>query len=132
VHELSVARSLTDLVCEQLNGSDSPAERVSAVRLRIGAMAGLAPEALRSAFRAAVVGTPMEGSDLQIETVDLVVWCPQCRQEVLLRDIRFLRCPVCQTRTPSIIQGNELEIASIEVMNAAENPPGSTTNPEEK
>ena len=82
--------------------------------------------------RGAVVGTPMEGSDLQIETIDLVVWCPHCRQEALLRDIRFLHCPVCQTRTPSIIQGNELEIASIEVMNAAENPPGSTANPEEK
>ena len=132
MHELSVARSLTDFVCEQLSGSELASGRVSTVHLRLGAMAGLAPVALQSAFRAAIVGTLLEGSELEIETVDLVVWCPQCRQEVLLKDIRFLRCPACQTRTPSIVQGKELEIASIEVMNATQDSAGSGTDSEEK
>jgi hydrogenase nickel incorporation protein HypA/HybF len=130
-----MARSVVDFVCEQLDAGDESATasetRVASVHLRIGVMAGVVPQALRSAFRASAIGTQLEGAELHIETVDLVVWCPQCKQEQLLENTRQLRCPVCSTRTPRIMQGRELEIASIEVIDAATaaNRTSSTANP---
>jgi hypothetical protein len=60
----------------------------------------------------------------------------------LLDDLRQLRCPVCQNRTRQVVQGQELEIASIEVVNtdaaaatgitpiAAANPASPPANPQ--
>jgi hydrogenase nickel incorporation protein HypA/HybF len=117
VHETSVAQSLAEFVREQMSGDpDRPARRVVKVSVRLGAMCGLLPHALKNAYRAAVAGTALRGCELEIETLSLVVWCPQCQEQRLLEDIRSLRCPVCQIRTPQIIQGNEMEIASIDVI----------------
>ena len=118
VHEASVAQSLADFVQEQVFAppAQQPSRRVSRISVRLGAMCGLLPHALKSAYREAVAGTALDGCELEIETLSLVVWCPQCQEQRLLEDTRALRCPVCQTRTPQIIQGNEMEIASIEVI----------------
>jgi hydrogenase nickel incorporation protein HypA/HybF len=117
VHEISVARSLADFVCEQIAGSAlaGGTSRVARVRVRVGAMAGIVPQALKSAFCAAVVGTALQGSELEIEAVDLIVWCPRCHQQQMLSGIARLRCPVCDSPTPRIVHGKELEIASIEM-----------------
>ena len=132
MHELSVARSLADFVCEQVAGTELVVDghRVSRVFVRVGAMAAIVPQALKTAFREAVVGTPLQGSTLEIEAVDLIVWCPHCQQEQMLSGITRLRCPVCDTPTPRIVQGKELEIASIEVEEIAREPaavPTATT-----
>lgn len=130
VHELSVAQSLADFVAEQTSGTDTePPQRVSKIRVRLGAMCGLLPQALKSAYRAAVADTALNGCELEIETLSLVVWCPTCQEQRLLEDIRLLRCPVCQARTPQIIQGNELEIESIEVFDAAKDLTGPPKYP---
>ena len=116
VHEPTVAQSLAEFVREQTSDGDSePPQRVSKVKLRLGAMCGLLPHTLKSAYRTAVAQTSLKGSELEIETLSLVVWCPACHEQRLLEDVRQLRCPVCQTRTPQIIQGNELDIVSIDM-----------------
>ena len=116
VHEPTVAKSLAEFVREQTSDGDSePPHRVSKVKLRLGAMCGLLPHALKCAYRTAVAQTSLKGCELEIETLSLVVWCPTCHEQRLLEDVRQLRCPVCQTRTPQIIQGNELDIVSIDM-----------------
>jgi hydrogenase nickel incorporation protein HypA/HybF len=130
VHEVSVARSLVEFVRQELASSDpSPgAGRITRVRVRLGAMCGLTAHALKSAYRAAVIGTPLEGCELDIETVDLIVWCPHCHARREVTDVRYLRCPVCKTRTPQIVQGREMEIEAIEVADPAgdlAHPPGA-------
>ena len=65
VHELSIALSLVDAVCEEL--PKLGAVRVAAVRLRIGAMSGVAPDALEFAFDVAAGDTPIAGAELAIE-----------------------------------------------------------------
>ena len=132
MHELSIARSLADFVCDQTADLDATRERVSVVRIRIGAMSGVVPQALRSAYRAAVAGTPLLSATLEMETVDLVIWCPKCGQERLLEDISQLCCPVCQARSSKIVQGKELEITSIEVIDATEDSSDSPANTQEK
>jgi hydrogenase nickel incorporation protein HypA/HybF len=112
MHELSVAKNLIDLVVERLDDQ----QRALSVRVRIGVLNCVVPQSLRSAYRAAVVGTLLAGCRLEIETVDLIVWCPACEAERALSNPARLVCPVCQARTPKIVQGNELEVESIEVV----------------
>jgi hydrogenase nickel incorporation protein HypA/HybF len=128
MHELSIARSLIEVATEQLGPAESKTEAgyVSAVKVRIGVLSGVVPEALRTAFEMAAVGTDLDGASLEIEQVDLAVWCPDCAAERVLPDTRRLSCPACNAPTPRIVRGRELELVSIEVADAAENR-GSTT-----
>lgn len=129
MHELSVARSLVDVVLGQLERSPyGPACRVSAVRVKVGAMSAVVPEALASAFPAAASGTPLDGARLDLERVPLVAWCPSCAEERTLPSVQRLRCPTCGTPTPRIIHGRELEVVSVEVVpDATAHPPTAST-----
>lgn len=112
--ELTIAQSIADFVCDQLPAPEEHGPAVAKVRLKIGVLCGASPQALKAAFRSVVVGTHLEETAIEIETADLVVWCSQCHQEQLLDDPRHVRCPVCRSRTPKIIQGNEFEITAVE------------------
>ena len=65
MHELSIAVSIVDIAQEQL--SRHGGERVRAVHLELGPLAGVAREALLFSFGLASEGTPVEGSQLIIE-----------------------------------------------------------------
>ena len=65
MHELSIAISLVELACEEKQRRDLP--RVQAVRLRLGARAGVVKEALVFSFEVAAAGTCIEGAALRIE-----------------------------------------------------------------
>jgi hydrogenase nickel incorporation protein HypA/HybF len=120
LHELSIAQSMIELAAEQLAriGVDSSNLRVKMLSVRVGVMSGVVPEALKSAFDVAVIGTPLADSTLEVQTVGLAIWCEQCRAERELPNIGTLRCPVCQARTPKVVRGEELELTSMEVVNA--------------
>jgi hydrogenase nickel incorporation protein HypA/HybF len=65
MHELSIAISLVELACEEKQRRDLP--EVHAVRLRLGARAGVVKEALTFSFELATAGTCIEGAALYIE-----------------------------------------------------------------
>ena len=65
MHELSIALSLVDAIAEELPNLGSV--RVIAARVRIGALSGVAPEALSFAFDVATDGSPIAGSSIEIE-----------------------------------------------------------------
>lgn len=68
MHELSIAISLVDAVCEEL---PRLGEHVSVRRVlvRIGPLSGVVPAALRFAFDAAIEDSPIAGARLEIEEV---------------------------------------------------------------
>jgi hydrogenase nickel incorporation protein HypA/HybF len=90
------------------------AKRVCAVRLRIGALSGVVPEALQFAFEALAPGTAAEGAELAIEQVPARFWCDPCAQEFTAEDL-FSDCPVCTTPSRELRAGREMEIASLEI-----------------
>jgi hydrogenase nickel incorporation protein HypA/HybF len=65
VHELSIAVSLVDAICDELPKLGDV--RIHAVRLRVGELSGVAPEALSFAFGLASEGSPIAGASLQVE-----------------------------------------------------------------
>jgi hydrogenase nickel incorporation protein HypA/HybF len=113
LHELSVALSLLEGI-EETASRDGIA-RVLAVHLRIGALSGIAPDALRFSWELATAGTVAAQSALRIEDVPVAVWCEHCDEERKPRVASGLTCPVCGTVCPTIVRGRELQLVAMEV-----------------
>jgi hydrogenase nickel incorporation protein HypA/HybF len=112
MHELSVALAIVDVAAEEADRRG--ARRVAAVHLKLGPLAGVAPDALRSAFGLARENTPLAAADLVIREVPVAVYCPACAAE---RAVPFpdLRCPTCGAPTPDVVRGRELEVVALEI-----------------
>jgi len=90
------------------------AERVHEIRLRVGVLSGVVPDALQFAFEAVTAGTPAEGATLAIESVAPRFWCDGCQREFEAADL-FPDCPDCNTASNDLRAGRELELVSMEV-----------------
>ena len=84
------------------------------IRLRIGTLSGVVPEALQFAFEALVPGTLADGAQLDIENIPARFWCAACRREFLSDDF-FGECPGCRRPSGELRAGRELELASMEI-----------------
>jgi hydrogenase nickel incorporation protein HypA/HybF len=67
MHEFPIARRIVELVGQQL--LPGQAGEVRSVKLKVGELTGLAPEALTFCFEAACEGTAVQGAILEIEQV---------------------------------------------------------------
>jgi hydrogenase nickel incorporation protein HypA/HybF len=112
MHELSIAMSVLEVVEEE---AERRGVTVSAVRLKLGPLAGVIKEALLSAYELAREGTSLAQCQLVIEEVPIVAFCTQCNAERSVVSIQHLCCAVCGTPTPKIITGRELEVTALEV-----------------
>ena len=65
MHELSIAVSLVELACEEVERRQLP--RVQALHVRVGPLSGIVTDALRFSFDVAAAGTPIEGALLKVE-----------------------------------------------------------------
>lgn len=113
MHELSIAVSLIDAASQEAEAAG--AARVEALRLRLGPLSGVVPDALRFSFEVAAAGTPLEGAVLKIEEVPVVVYCPACAAEKTLVSFYGFACPDCGDLAQEVRQGRELELTGIEV-----------------
>lgn len=93
---------------------EAGASRVHSVRLRIGALSGVVPEALGFAFDALTPGTLAEGAKLIIDAVPARFWCTDCQKEFQSEDM-FAECPGCRRPSGDLRAGREMEIASMEI-----------------
>ena len=94
--------------------ANAGARRLHTLRLRIGSLSGVVPDALQFAFEALTPGTAAEGAQLRIEEVPARFWCARCQQEFTADDL-FSDCPVCRTPSRDLRGGRELEIAALEI-----------------
>lgn len=108
MHELAIAESVVSSVLER-----TEEHHVSVVRLRIGRLAGVVPDALMFCFELATAGTPLEGATLEIDHVDGRAQCRSCGDEFGLVDA-FLLCE-CGSADVLLLSGSELSVTSVEV-----------------
>ena len=90
------------------------AKRISKLSMRVGTLSGVEPDALRFAFDIVTQHTIAAGAQLDIESCPTRCYCEVCQQEFEPVELGY-DCPVCHTWSRSIVQGNELELASLEV-----------------
>jgi len=117
MHELSIAQSLITSVIQEKE--DRGLSAIRSIGLRIGALSGVLPDALRFSFEAAREDTPLEGTELKIEEVKACGKCRNCDAEFEILEWAYL-CPECSTNAIEITNGYELDIVFIE----AETSPG--------
>lgn len=107
VHEFSIAEALADQVLV-----NAPAgARVSEVEMRIGALRGIEPEALRMSWDSVTFGTPLAGAVLQIDQRPWSIRCSECGRE-WTSPVPFVSC-VCGNTTPEPSGSDELDLVAI-------------------
>lgn len=112
MHEMALTESIVDIICEEARKQGFGKVRV--VRLRVGAMAHVEPEALRFCFDAVSRGTVAEGATLDIRRPPGEAWCFDCGKTVAMEE-RFGACPDCGGRRVQMTSGDELRIDELEV-----------------
>jgi len=112
MHEIGIVQGALEMALR--TAEEAKAKAIECVRMRVGAMTGVVPEALQFAFEALREGTLAEGARLEIETTPARCWCAACQVEFESADWQQ-RCPHCQTHSAELRQGLELELISIEI-----------------
>lgn len=113
MHELSIAMSIVEMAQEESDRRGGV--QVHAVHLKVGQLSGVVREALCSCFEMACENTQLQGSQLVIEEVPVVVYCPSCQTRRTLDSMQLFCCPHCNTPTPDVVQGKELELVALEI-----------------
>jgi hydrogenase nickel incorporation protein HypA/HybF len=113
MHELSIALSIIELAGEEAERRGGV--RVESIHLKVGPLSGIVPQALLSAYELASENTPLAGSKLIIEATPVMAYCPACQAQRPLESMQSFRCPVCNTPTPEVVQGKELEVVALEL-----------------
>ncbi len=112
MHELSIMAGTLELALEE--AARLGAERIVALHLKVGVLAGVVPDALSFAFDVLAAGTPAEGATLDIERVALRASCAPCGIEFEPVDA-LCQCSRCGRPSDDIRAGQELQLASMEV-----------------
>ena len=113
MHELSIAMSMIEMATEE--AAKRGGVSVTAVHLKLGPLSGVVKEALLFSYEVACQGTPLEGSQLVIEDVPVLVYCPTCQAERSPVSLQQFCCSVCDTPTPQVLRGKELEVVALEI-----------------
>jgi len=112
MHELSLAQGVLDIIEEQARRQRF--SRVTAVRLEIGALAGVESEAMRFCFDAVTRGSLAEGAALEILATPGAAWCMRCGETVPVED-RTSACPRCGGYELQVNGGTHLRVHDLEV-----------------
>jgi len=109
VHEFSIAEALAD----QVLAHAPEGARVREVEVRIGALRGIEPDALRMGWDSVTFGTPLAGAGL---TIDLRPWSIECSScgRAWTSSVPFVSCE-CGNETPTPRGTDELDLVAISV-----------------
>jgi hydrogenase nickel incorporation protein HypA/HybF len=105
---MAITQSVVESVCEHAAG-----RRVHSVRVEIGALCAIVPDAMQFCFQLATEGTVADGARLDLDVLPGSARCRSCGQEFQLDD-PFLLCS-CGSADAEVLAGRELKILSMEV-----------------
>lgn len=108
MHEMAITRSLVETVCEHAAG-----RRVRSVRVEIGALCAVLPDAMLFCFDVATEGTVADGARLDLEMRPASAYCLSCKRAFAPSDLVVL-CP-CGSVDVEVLAGRELTLVSMEV-----------------
>ena len=106
MHELGITQSVVDAVTARTGSAP-----VASVRLRVGRLAGVVPDAMRFCFELVTAGTPLEGAELEFDQPEGRGRCRTCGADFALVDL-ILLCD-CGSADVEVLTGRELAVASV-------------------
>lgn len=108
MHELSIAYAIVEACAGRASGS-----RVTRVRVEIGRLSCVLPDALRFSFDVCAKDTVVEGAALEIIETPGRAHCRDCGHEVAL--VRFGTCCDCGSTDLRVVAGEELKVREMEL-----------------
>lgn len=108
MHELSIAQGIVSLVEEAARG-----RRIARVNVEIGAMSGVAPDAVAFSFDLVTEGTRAEGAKLNIIEIPAIARCEDCGLDFPIADL--LTACACGSFRRTLLRGGELNVRSVEL-----------------
>jgi hydrogenase nickel incorporation protein HypA/HybF len=112
MHELSVAQRILEIAEEKARGSGLC--RITGIKVRIGSLTTVVPEALDFCFGFAREDTLAGNANLIIEKIQAEARCNSCKLVFPVEQSFFLVCPSCGSSDTSLLKGTELDLLSIE------------------
>jgi len=114
VHELSL---ITDLLCQVKkvvaeNGGFT--EDIRIIRVTVGRLSGVEPEALRFAFITTITDSPFALAELEITMQEPALHCRVCGSKNEVTAVKLV-CPDCGSQDIEIEAGRDFLLTSIDV-----------------
>jgi hydrogenase nickel incorporation protein HypA/HybF len=110
MHELSLAGGIVSMV--EAAAEREHFRRVAQLRLEVGALAGVEPQALRFALTAIVPGTCLEDGEITIDEIPGLASCLQCGASVEILS-HTEPCSRCGQFTLKATAGTSLRVVDI-------------------
>jgi len=128
MHELALVKKIIESAEKAAKANNI--KKVSVLRMRIGKMAGFAPDQLTFLFDTYEKDPCLDGTKLEVEEVEVELECPECKHAFIdkrFNDHDFAHtvshapiayeapsCPKCNANGPCIIHGKELDMINLD------------------
>lgn len=112
MHEMSLAEGVLQILEDAANAEHF--SRVKSVRLEIGRLSSVEPEAMRFCFDAVTRGSIAEGAQLEIIDVPGTACCFACGATVEIAAV-YDPCPACGGYGMQPVGGTEMRVKELEV-----------------
>jgi hydrogenase nickel incorporation protein HypA/HybF len=113
MHEISIVANLFEIM--ETKAAEKEAIRILSVKLKVGALSGVVPELLRSAFDMYKKGTIAEEAEVEIERVPLQVLCRDCSRITITEEDFVLTCSYCGSSNIKTLAGTDMFLEKMEL-----------------
>ena len=112
MHELSITQEILRYSIQEAKRQD--ADRIRAIRLRLGPFSGIVPECIQMYLDLLSEGTIAQGAKIEAVIQPLKIRCRDCGRESEITRER-IQCPFCGSIQLKRLSGNEFMVDSLEV-----------------
>lgn len=113
MHEAGLIQSM--LVTAEREARRAGGSRIELVRLRVGRLSAVVPEALEHAFEALKTGTMAGSATMEVDYVPGLLFCATCERDFMTEDL-IGECPTCGTPSGFVKDGMDVQLVSLEVV----------------
>ncbi len=110
MHEVGIMNDILEIAVD--SAREAGASKITSLRVQVGELSGVVPDALMFAFDVIASSTIAAGAALSIETIPATCICTKCGIE--RAGTSAVACPLCGGSS-TVSRGYELLVSSIEV-----------------
>jgi hydrogenase nickel incorporation protein HypA/HybF len=109
MHELALAEAVVSIAERHAEG-----RRVARVELAVGRLRQVVVDSLAFSFELVATGTPVEGAELVVDEVPIVIACEACGTETQVETFP-LACGRCGSFDVQVRTGEEFHVVALEL-----------------
>lgn len=112
MHEVGIAQGILEMALKA--ATEAGGSRIETLRVRVGVLTGVVPDALLFALETLRVGTTAQDARVELEVEPARAWCSRCESAFEVRELPCY-CPGCDEPAGQVTGGRGLRLTSIDV-----------------